>query len=621
MKKIKQATQIAPSSVYDDTLPAGATLESGSTNLQEDLNGVRSQIKRLIGGANWYDDYDVPPAGSDELVKVSLNDTTPGYLEGKIAAGSGISLSTANEGLDEDLTISCTVVNTDNLVRVSAGDSTANYLATKLVEGAGISLTTSGTPQTLTVASTVVNTDNLVRVSAVDGVSNYLANKLVEGANITLTPSGVSPETLTIAASTGVANLDEAVDAQGTTPVTSNTNILVDMVNNTGWVFRNSSGTARVSLLAGSTGLGSFTCAVQSFIVDNTATATFTQGITADSDDFPINIGATAGQIAFTGTGDKTIVTTGTTTKLRIAPTGILELDGGTALTFEDQYKAGLPIEFSKSGADWTDFNTLFEAGDVVFSLLRAIYSSAFVVSVDGTLAGIGNLETKIKGTQGVSVQTKSNELVVAGRGISNDFFGVLPTLATEAYTGWYFIALASGIQQIATTHFAGTSGLIQIESSASGSSGGIVRTSGRTAIGTAGELHATLRLTTDTAVSHTGIFTQSSAATPTNGLWATHEGTSIRLVSGLSGVYNNSSSITVSTATMYRIKISWSGSTATLDVFNASTGAVIGSASVTINAPTSTGYAVTHLAFRGAATAGVISYLDYICYTPLSLI
>jgi len=36
---------------------------------------------------------------------VSGNDTTPGYLADKVAAGDGISLSVANEGVDEDLTI------------------------------------------------------------------------------------------------------------------------------------------------------------------------------------------------------------------------------------------------------------------------------------------------------------------------------------------------------------------------------------------------------------------------------------------------------------------------------------------------------------------------------------
>lgn len=52
---IKQDTQISNSFSYDDTLAAGATLESGVTHLEGDLNAVRSQIKRVLGETNWYD--------------------------------------------------------------------------------------------------------------------------------------------------------------------------------------------------------------------------------------------------------------------------------------------------------------------------------------------------------------------------------------------------------------------------------------------------------------------------------------------------------------------------------------------------------------------------------------
>jgi hypothetical protein len=44
--------------VYDDTLPFGSTLETGAEDLQDDLNAIRSQIRRVIfgtGPGNWYD--------------------------------------------------------------------------------------------------------------------------------------------------------------------------------------------------------------------------------------------------------------------------------------------------------------------------------------------------------------------------------------------------------------------------------------------------------------------------------------------------------------------------------------------------------------------------------------
>ena len=64
------------------------------------------------GGATTFlrDDgvFAVPLGGSDELVKVSANDTTAGYLLAKVAAGTGIAFAELNDGADEDLEIAAT---------------------------------------------------------------------------------------------------------------------------------------------------------------------------------------------------------------------------------------------------------------------------------------------------------------------------------------------------------------------------------------------------------------------------------------------------------------------------------------------------------------------------------
>lgn len=46
---------------------------------------------------------------TDELVKVSANDTTANYLLAKLAAGTGISLAETNDGGDEDVTITASI--------------------------------------------------------------------------------------------------------------------------------------------------------------------------------------------------------------------------------------------------------------------------------------------------------------------------------------------------------------------------------------------------------------------------------------------------------------------------------------------------------------------------------
>lgn len=55
----RQKRQVRKSDTYDDTLPAGSTLQTNSTDLETDLNAIRSQAARIIdadGNANWYDD-------------------------------------------------------------------------------------------------------------------------------------------------------------------------------------------------------------------------------------------------------------------------------------------------------------------------------------------------------------------------------------------------------------------------------------------------------------------------------------------------------------------------------------------------------------------------------------
>lgn len=97
----------------------------------------------------------IAASADDETVKVSANDTTEGYLNGKLVAGSGISLAENNDGGNETLTIANTATE-DETVKVSANDTTEGYLDGKLVAGTEITLTENndGGNETLTIAST-----------------------------------------------------------------------------------------------------------------------------------------------------------------------------------------------------------------------------------------------------------------------------------------------------------------------------------------------------------------------------------------------------------------------------------------------------------------------------------
>lgn len=61
MTQIRQETQILNSDLYDDTVGAGATLESAPVSIEGDLNGLRSQLKRILNAdsaGDWFEDID-----------------------------------------------------------------------------------------------------------------------------------------------------------------------------------------------------------------------------------------------------------------------------------------------------------------------------------------------------------------------------------------------------------------------------------------------------------------------------------------------------------------------------------------------------------------------------------
>lgn len=91
-------------------------------------------------GDNWIPEQPSGVSLNDELVKVSVNDTTAGYLNGKLVAGTNISLVENNNGGNETLTINASGGATDELVKVSSNDTTADYLINKLVDAGGINI-------------------------------------------------------------------------------------------------------------------------------------------------------------------------------------------------------------------------------------------------------------------------------------------------------------------------------------------------------------------------------------------------------------------------------------------------------------------------------------------------
>ena len=122
-------------------IPFKTRIKSGVVQRLEVIESLSYQGQEII-----------PGGGTDEKAKISANDTTAGYLNGKLVAGSGIVLTENNNGGNETLTISANAVDLDVKVSVSANDTTSGYLNGKLVAGTGIVFTenNNGGDETLT---------------------------------------------------------------------------------------------------------------------------------------------------------------------------------------------------------------------------------------------------------------------------------------------------------------------------------------------------------------------------------------------------------------------------------------------------------------------------------------
>jgi len=156
-------------------------IEAGTGILVEQLtNSVR--ITNTGGGTG----------GTDELLKVSSVDTTAGYLQAKISAGSNISLTKLNPGANEQLQIAFVgtlgEINTVSTVGTGASlykDKVSSALRFKSIIGVGVTVTENADDITLTASGG--GADEQAKVSSADTTSGYLESKVVAGTNVTIT--------------------------------------------------------------------------------------------------------------------------------------------------------------------------------------------------------------------------------------------------------------------------------------------------------------------------------------------------------------------------------------------------------------------------------------------------
>lgn len=414
---LRQETQIRNSELYDDTLAAGATLESSPVSIEDDLNGLRAQMKRAIyadAAGDWY--ADIPTVNGKKRAISALNTSLNAVEEKKtlcrvslltdIAVPGGQNFKILSVAGSEAPTVVAAVAGTqDGAVVAQSALSGAGFAVHELIEVAGptaiepknllvVRDATTGQPVQssgrdvfglLQYESTGVDgaafndtsAGNRAKISfvrmnaALDDLEacpvgdiagltvNYAYVRRVKFENI--------PEECWIGSASFV-DMATAVDVtrqnaynnQGTVPVDLGTNATLDLeAAGIAWTIRDDLEAMLFQVVEGSAGGTSAVNVggdVDTFNVDAVVND-FANGLRVATGTQRINIGETAGLLESTSGND-----------LRILGAGELYLDDGNQAGSTWAQTAG--IKLSDTTAEWDDFETQF--GEV--SLLRAIY-------------------------------------------------------------------------------------------------------------------------------------------------------------------------------------------------------------------------------------------------------
>lgn len=406
---IRQAAQIYSSDVYTDSLTAGSTLESSAATVEDDLNGLRSQIKRLSGDANWY-----AALSGRNLATVS---TDLADIEAKkllfraqvltdVAVGASANFAVLSVASSETPTevIALGASVTSGAVTAALPGASGTH---SLLEVAGVNaispknlcvvrLASTGQPiqsggkdvfALLQVESAATNGDafddttkqaqlsfvienssgdDLIACPAVDIQGKTINYSYVRRINLDAVPESAFLAGVFVDQTASVdVTLDNAIDNQSG-PATQTQNIEVRITDTFSWKFEDSTGGSALVSVAPASGNDVVQFNVDTFDVNNTARADFLNGVRFDSGGTAIDLGDTAGTLASAGKLD---VTT--------ASTFNLSLLAGGEIAFSDTNKGGSTFAgsllLSDTSAEWDNYETAF--GEV--SLLNAIYQAA----------------------------------------------------------------------------------------------------------------------------------------------------------------------------------------------------------------------------------------------------
>lgn len=406
---LRQETQIRKSDTYNGAISAGQTaLETNSTDLETDLNSIRSQVNRLlaVSTGNWYDDIatanskkravselntDLDDMEEKRLlcgVEVLVNVTVPASQNYVVLVQASSQTPTDTAAIGTGLGTVVAVLGTDvgahSLTEVAGKNALRPKNLLTIREASTKDPITSNGQQVygLLQAETGVvqgdafnDTDKQVQISFVrnNGSDDLEAvpfadiqNKVIEyvyGKRITLDalPEDCNFPYVTFTdqnAATDIT-LDTAIDNQGATAATQTTDINVNITDTKAWNFRDPSGATNILQVLADT--QDKVTVNGDLDINNVNSVDMAQGLQIDTGDQTINVGHTAA-----GKIDSTSL-------LVEATSGTAELKSSSTIIFTDGNLAGstydTPFNLSDASSEYDDFETEF--GEV--SLINAI--------------------------------------------------------------------------------------------------------------------------------------------------------------------------------------------------------------------------------------------------------
>ena len=421
---ISQPTQVFSSEVYDDTWASGDGLQTGSTNIEYDLNALRSQVRRIWWGdpvtGNWYDGVtgSLNPRGLNVVNTGLYNIEQKMFMFRRQAAlNTGIYVPSGSNFVLLSASLSQTPADpmaigasalTGSVVALLSGSS-GTYGSFSIAQVSGSSPIT---PKNVCVVRDAFTGDPIidftsgsrevyaliqVESGSISGDSFNDSNRrsqlsfIVEGVSGTLVPATglqIGGHTINYQYNTRVNFSSMPEDAYLSDTlfvdviVTSGSALFSDItlqnainnqvgavtqnknitdIINAGFSWTFQSGTTALWQLASSNTGNSLVTNVANWSLSSSNPAGFQQGITVATGSTPISIGVTPGTVSTLTASN-------------------LVLSGGKWLVFGDGNQIGTPfsngVSLSTSSAEWNTFASYFGTSTSVLGALNSLSAS-----------------------------------------------------------------------------------------------------------------------------------------------------------------------------------------------------------------------------------------------------